>query len=340
MKRNRILWGLMLATVLFMLAGCAGEKDGNDESTTSSAVGVETTEADLTEAISATEGAIESDWVTGVIGEGIEITNVVEFAGGLIGSNSMALYYSSDGITWSLTKDLSPYPFYTIFPAGGQMVVYDSGNAHVTTDGMSWNSASRDDYHMFHAVMHDGKQYVKVDTSKLYTSEDGGKFWPVQSDPQNPLTQVFFLDDDNKPTSISKLKLYGGTYYAVGAGIWTSTDLYNWTKVIKMSDLTYGGEDLLYNGSMLLMPAFYEIYAFDGSAVTRGNAVGSTYLVYGDKFYAVSNSGRCLISTDGIVWETLFDEDSNVFSVYSAVIFGGKLYAYGEDGQYRYVVLE
>ena len=352
LHRTKLMWGFILILLMFTLTACSGGSTANGEKAN------EQTEPNANEAIpinaessgtnednaaaettpEATE-ALASDWVTGIIDGNIEITSVVEFANGLIGTNSMAIYYSADGIKWELTKDLSPYPFYAIFPVGGQMVVYDADNTHVTSDGKTWSSAPRENYYLFNAVMHDGKQYIKVDTSKLYTSEEGGKFWPVRSDASNPLTEVFFLDDDGKPTNVAKLAQFDGTYYAAGPGLWSSTDLYNWTKVVTMKDITYGAEDLLYNGSVLFMPAYYENYIYDGSGITKVKPIGNTFLVHEGKFIAVSGNGASSISADGITWEPLFNEDLTQFRAYTSVVFDGKLFAYGEDGQYRYAEL-
>lgn len=349
LKRTKLMWTLILVLLMLSLTACSSTPTATDESanapaepnvnestTTTTAAGETNAPAEST---TETAKASSSDWVTGVIGGDVEITNVFAVGDGLIGIASMNLYYSADGITWEMTKDLSPYPFYGVFPVGGQVVVYDAGNAHVTSDGQTWTSSPRDDSHLFNAAMHDGKQYIKVDTSQLYTSEDGGKFWPVQGDPSNPLTKVFFLDDDGKPTNIMKLAQFGGTYYAAGPGLWTSTDLYNWTKVVTMNDITYGAEDLLYNGSVLFMPAFYENYIYDGSGITSVKPIGNTFLVHDGKFIAASGTGASSTSADGITWEPLFGEDTAPFHAYTSVVFDGKLFVYGEDGQYRYAEL-
>ena len=251
----------------------------------------------------------------------------------------MGLYYSADGITWEMTKDLNPYPFYAIFPVGGQVVVYDAGNAHFTSDGKGWSTTPREDYHLFQAVMHDGKQYIKADTSKLYVSEDGGKFFPVRSDQSNPLTEVYFLDEAGSPTNVIKLAQFDGTYYAAGAGLWSSSDAYSWTKVVTMDDMTYGAEDLLYNGSVFFMPAYYENYIYDGSTVTIVKPIGNTFLVHSGEFIAAAGNGASSSSSDGITWTALFSEDEANFSAYTSVVFGNKLFVYGEDGNYRYAEL-
>ena len=347
MRGHRVYIGLMTLVLMLTLTACGAAPANTDETTSNQSAqtaGSETTTTttstvESSEAVSETTENFASEWTTGTIEGGIELTDVVEFANGLIGTNSMAIYYSADGIKWELTKDLSPYPFYAIFPVGGQMEVYDADNTHVTLDGNTWSNAPREKYYLFNAVMHDGKQYIKVDTSQLYTSEDGDKFWPVQGDPNNPLTKVFFLDDEEKPTNIIKLAQYGGTYYAAGPGLWTSTDLYTWTKVVTMKDITYGAEDLLYNGSVLFMPAYYENYIYDGSGITKVKPIGNTFLVHDSQFFAVSGNGASSISADGIIWEPLFNEDTTQFRAYTSVVFDGKLFAYGEDGQYRYAEL-
>lgn len=338
MKAQKWFIVILIVSLVFTLTACGGAQTDADESTAAETERTVAEADETTEAVSESN-EVASDWTTGTIEGSIEITGVVEFAGGLIGTNSMAVYYSADGISWELTKDLSPYPFYAIFPVGGQMVVYDANNAHVTSDGKTWSSSPREDSYLFEAVMHDGTQYIKADTSQLYISEDGGKFWPVQSDPSNPLTRVFFLDEENKPTNVAKLAKYDGIYYAAGPGLWTSTDVYNWTKVVTMNDMTYGAEDLLYNGSVLFMPAYYENYIYDGSGITRVNPIGNTFLVHDGKFIAVSGNGASSTSIDGITWEPLFNEDATSFRAYAAVVFDGNLFAYGEDGQYRYAKL-
>ena len=344
MKRQFMIFGVLLIAFAFILAGCGDTSDSTNTEATQSGESNEASEMDATEAAvtesAATEASGSSVWTTGVIGGDIELTEVYAIGDGLIGINSMALYYSADGLVWEMTKDLNPYPFYAVFPVGNQVVVYDAGNAHTTTDGKSWTSTPREDYQLFSAVMHDGKQYIKVDTSQLYNSTDGGKFFPVQSDSTNPLTQVYFLDEANDPTSVIKLAQYGGTYYAAGAGLWSSSDLFTWTKLVTMNDITYAAEDLLYNGTVLFMPAYYENYVFDGAGITRVSPIGNVFLVNNGDFIAVSGNGASSTSSDGITWTPLFSEDTTNFTAYTSVVFKNKLFVYGEDGNYRYAELK
>jgi len=330
---------LLTALMVMLLVGCGNESQDDSSATEGSEImpsQVEETSGDSETATEATQVAGDSEWETAVIDGGITINEVHAFAGGLIGMNSMQLYYSADGINWELTKDLSPFPFYDAFLAGGQMVVYDSDNAHFSSDGKSWTSSPRQVYHLFNTAMHDGSKFIDVDTGYLGTSEDGLKYLKVRADINNPLSEVYFQTASGYAASISKLALYDGVYYAVGDGIWSSTDLYTWTQDVTIEELVYTAEDLLFNGETFLVPASYAIYTFDGSNITSGTHTGNVYLVHDGKFIAIFGNGASSKSTDGITWEPLFAEDSTSFTAYCSVVFNGKLFVYGEDGNMRY----
>ncbi len=284
-----------------------------------------------------TEAQMNSVWTSKVLEGNLALSDVHVFNGGLIGVDGGKIYYSSNGIDWEMTKDMAPYYYYDAFIAGGQFAVYDSNNSHFSSDGKSWTSFPRQDYHLFNTAMYDGNQFIDVDTGSLCLSSDGVKYVKIRADANDPRTEVYFQDDSGYAATISRLANYAGVYYAAGAGVWRSADLYNWTQIVSSGDMTYAAEELLYNGSTFFMPALYENYAFDGTTVTKVEPIGSVFLVdSANHFVGVSGSGASSISSDAITWDPLFSESEPSFIAYCAVIFDNKLFVYGEDGNMRY----
>jgi hypothetical protein len=325
-----IILGIML---LFSLTACSSGGDETAVTVENSAEPVDPSSGSAEITISAPD----STWTTDIITGGIELNEVHPFAGGLIGTDSMSIYFSSDGINWDLTLDLAPYPFYDAFLAGGQFAVYDTNNSHFTSDGKSWTSAPRQDYHLFNTAMYDGSRFIDVDTGYLCTSSDGLKYIRFQAEVGNPLSEVYFQTASGYAASIYKLAQYNGTYYAVGDGIWSSGDLATWTQMVTIEEMVYGATDILYNGSTFFLPADYDNFAFDGSKITSVKPGGSVFLVDSkSRFIALHGTGNATVSTDAITWEQLFTEDDVSFSAYCAVEFNGHLFVYGEDGNMRY----
>ena len=329
-----------LGIIILMLIGCSADSNvGTSEVTAADAStsNTETSTQEDTAMVTEGEATVSSGWMHEIIDGGVEITEVFKFADGLIGISSKAVYYSSDGLDWEMTLDLSPYPFYEAFVAGSQFVVYDSNNAHFTSDGKGWSSSERHVYHLFNSAMYDGSKYVSVDTGYLGFSEDGLKYYRVRTDENNPLSEVYFLDDSGYAASIYKMEMFDGKYYAIGAGIWSSSDGYLWSPIIELSDLTYAATDMLYNGSQFVINASYNAFHFDGSTLEPINPEGRLFLVDDQgRFISTSNTGTASISEDGLIWNPLFEADTVSFMSYCVVNFDEYLFVYGEDGNIRY----
>jgi len=284
---------------------------------------------------------VNPEWTTATLNDGIELYEVFPFAGGLIGVDSMAVYYSADGLTWEMTKNFDPFPVYDAFLAGGQFAVFDADNSHFTSDGKSWTSAPRKDNYLFNTAMYDGEKFLSVDTAQLCISPDAQKFSIYYRDSMDARTSIDFRTASNDQASIRRLALYGGTYYAAGDGIWKGTDINNWTQVVSIEELVYTAEDLLYNGSAFFIPAGYEQYAFDGTKITKVPHAGSAFFIDSkNRFVGAFGNGNVNVSTDGLTWEPLFTEDNVSFIAYAAVEFDGKLFVYGEDGNVRYTEMK
>jgi len=342
---KKMLMFLVLITILVTFTACGtkaseespinADTSGAETQTPSEASGEETSAAD------SSESPINSEWTTGVINDGIELYEVFSFGGGLIGVDSMAVYYSADGLNWEMTKNFDPYPVYDAFFAGGQFAVFDADNTHFTTDGKSWTSAPRQDNFLFNTAMYDGENFLSVDTAQLCLSTDALKFTTYYRDPMDARTSIDFRTASNEEAPIRRLAIYGGTYYAAGAGIWKATDINNWTQVVTIEEMVYGAEDLLYNGSTFFVPAGYEQYAFNGTKITKVSPVGSVFIVDSkNRFLGAYGTGVVNVSTDGLTWEPLFAEDGVSFRAYTAVEFNGKLFVYGEDGNVRYAEMK
>jgi len=336
-KTITILLGIML---LFFLTACSSggdktvvtvENSANQENESTGSG--ETTVANE----ETTAAAAESSWTTGVITGGIGLYEVHPFAGGLIGTDGMAVYFSSDGINWEMTLDLTPYPFYDAFLAGGQFAVFDANNSHFSSNGKDWTSAPRQDYHLFNTAMYDGSKFIDVDTGYLCTSSDGLKFVRYQAEVGNPLSEIYFKTASDYAASIYKLAQYNGTYYAVGDGIWSSSNLGTWTQVVTLEEMVYSATDMLYNGSTFFLPAGYDNFAFDGVKITSVKPGGSVFLVDSkSRFIALYGTGNANVSEDAITWEPLFTEDGVSFRAFCAAELNGQLFVYGEDGNMRY----
>lgn len=342
--RKKWMFYIGLGIMILMLIGCSADsKMETSEVTEADALSNKTEASTQGDAAMTTEDepALSSGWMHEIIDGGVAITEVFKFAEGLIGISSKAVYYSSNGLDWEMTLDLSPYPFYEAFVAGSQFVVYDSNNAHFTSDGEGWNSSERHVYHLFNSAMYDGSKYVSVDTGYLGFSEDGLKYYRVRTDESNPLSEVYFLDASGYAASIYKMEMFDGKYYAIGAGIWSSSDGYVWDLIIDVSDLTYAATDMLYNGSHFVINASYNAFHYDGSTLQPINPEGRLFLVDDQgRFISTSNIGTASISEDGLIWNPLFEADTISFMSYCVVIFDEYLFVYGEDGNIRYRKLE
>lgn len=93
-------------------ANAQTEPNASESATTASSVGETNAAAEST---TETATAPSSDWVTGVIGGDVKITDVFAVGEGLISIASMNLYYSADGITWEplFGEDTAPFHAYT-----------------------------------------------------------------------------------------------------------------------------------------------------------------------------------------------------------------------------------
>lgn len=342
--RKKWMFYIGLGIMILMLIGCSTDSNVDTSEVTAAEALTNTTETltqDVTAIITEGEPTVSSGWMHEIIDGGVEITEVFKFAEGLIGISSKAVYYSSNGLDWEMTLDLSPYSFYEAFEAGSQFVVYDSNNAHFTSDGKGWSSSERHVYHLFNSAMYDGSKYVSVDTGYLGFSDDGLKYNRVRTDENNPLSEVYFLDPSGYAASIYKMEMFDGKYYAIGAGIWSSSDGYVWDPIIDLSEITYAATDMLYNGSEFVINASYNAFHYDGSTLQPINPDGRLFLVDDQgRFIATSHIGTASISEDGLIWNPLFEADTITFMTYCAVIFDEHLYVYGEDGNIRYRKIE
>jgi hypothetical protein len=333
MKKFSVI--LLIIALLLTLSACSKEisEEQNPISTPNDS---ETVKSNDSIGESNESDVIESVWTVDAL-DGIKLYEVYEFGGGLVGIGGGQLYFSADGINWEMTKDLSPYYYSSVFTANGQLVVYDDMNAHFTSDGRSYSSSPREVFHLFNTAMHDGNQFICVDTGLLRISQDGLKYINVLADPNNPISDVYFKEDSGYDAVIYRLALYKGSYYAVGDGIWKSSDLYTWERVVPLSSLVYTAEDLLYNGSTFLIPALYEFYIYDGnSSLTKTSPGASNFIINNGAFLAYNGKGLVNMSTDGITWTEVFKEDTNIFTAYCGIVYNEKLFIYGEDGKFRY----
>jgi len=201
-------------------------------------------------------------------------------------------------------------------------------------NGSTWVPAASHSSHIFSSLTNGTTYSFKVrainsageGTAAITTATPGSIGWSYRS----PLPSSNSLDD---------VIYVNGKYMAVGYNgtLLTSTDGVNWQRVQvgyetdRLTGIAYG------NGKYVIVCTASDYVAHiytssDGLSWTETAAIGSHWLygvAFGDgKFVAVGQSGKILVSPDGVVWQTI-NIDSMKYTLLSVAHANGKFVAVG-----------
>jgi hypothetical protein len=271
----------------------------------------------------------------------VGLSTLISVSGGLVGASATVAYFSADGQKWSVSHDPAPYAIQRALSGTGEAILIDNRHTRKSSDGINWTVIERDYYYSFMTMIADGNGYLGVMGSILMTSQDGAKyhrFVPVG----NGLREIWFLDDGGRPTTISNLYCFDGTYYALGEKVWRSTDLSNWEVAFAGQAPATGLSQMYYNGTNYLLQNFYYVFTFDGTDVARLDLKASRLTVDDSgRFVAVNTAdGTTYVSSDGHQWTELFGPAGHAIMVYDIAVHDGKLILSCEKGNIYYRQME
>ncbi len=230
------------------------------------------------------------------------------------------LYYSGDGVDWSVQDGLigTWENFRAAAASPDRFVVVGASNGVIySDDGMTWTAASFGTATppTFGEVIWTGSQFVAAGWGSVYTSADGIT-WTYMS--------AQYIDGF----------IWTGTQYE--SFDYSSSDLLNWSQLPRSSyfyDLDRGLLDLNYrpetgqyviSGGGLVGGQGWMAVSNDGNAwsmvMSSHDMVGATWA--GDHFVAIDSSGVLFDSPDGINWASdkiIKTQDDWSSEVYSAI---------------------
>lgn len=213
-------------------------------------------------------------------------------------SSSGGLYYSEDGINWTVSN-ITDQSAYSIKYANGLWVASCSSNVYTSLDGKEWTLVSSN-ASALGGVDYANGLWVLAGNGGIYYSEDG----------------TVWTKSDSITATCRFVGYANGLWFAVAnsKGLWYSEDGKTWTQS-NYTSLSVCGGVVYENGLYVAGTGSGILYSEDGKTWTQsGVAQASGRVLFVDGLFVCGMGNGLCTSTDGKKWTVVSGTSGNAFS--------------------------
>ena len=248
-----------------------------------------------------------------VVGSGIEksVYGITHGDGKFVAAGKGIIYYSEDGINWTVAIDLDGRRVENIVYGDGKFVAVSSTDTfeyktHYSSDGINWftkNIVGIDAHVGFTDIVYGNNMFVGISNDKglIYYSEDGIKWGEINYENITRCDSITYGNGRfvvNGYTYIDKNLVPFSRY---------SEDGIEWSKAFDIGD--YRISNVVYGDGKFVGVGFdgNTYYSIDGTKWTDGDNAGRDNLIsiaYGNGLYLALNvNGAIYESSNGVYWD-------------------------------------
>ena len=326
-RRSLVVFLILLALTTLISGGCAKKPKETPPAAITPPVVTPTTPTPVTPQTPDTGG-----WTIVTLDAQPSFTNSAKIGELVVATTYKEIYYSSDGLEWTLAKKTDPHMITHLVEGNGQLIALTSIEALISSDGVSWSSAARDTYHEFQAATWVDDQYIGVLGHFVMTSTDGLKWYKYKGG-SGVLGEVYLTDSSGDKGHVYHIANYDGVYYAVGGASWIGESLGN-LKYAPAPEIWSPLSDSAYNGRAVLIFGDMGAYIYQDEQLKKTTIHNLSAGTIGDKFVAVRGwSGETVVSSDGQTWRELFGGAGDDLKIRAAEIVDNRLVLLCSDGK-------
>jgi flagellin len=216
------------------------------------------------------------------------------------------------------------------YESGRFVAVGRNGDIMFSDDGSNWTRATTNTGEVLNDVAYGDGTYVAIgQRGSIVTSVDNAETWNIQSSGLTNASDYFIESIEYHDSKFVAL----ATNYGTGTDkILTSTDGITWDRIDDYNNIrqiTWG------NGQFVAVGGGGTYSSTDGVNWTMTSDSGISLVgdvaYVGDKFIAVGNKNKALISDDGLNWKTVDVASDNNVNLYDIAYNGKQLVVVGDS---------
>ncbi len=266
-----------------------------------------------------------------------------------VATTSVGIYYSVNGISWTISTGASTGSFTDVYFANTKFVATSTAGLFYSSDGITWTECTGDAGASYVSIIYGigsagGKWIAVTPTADAYSSTDGISFGALTISTSgfnfvtfaNGLFQlggnadgIVYSSDGITFTasSLTTLSVYDIIYNGVNwlantsVGIYTSINGISWTIATGASTGVFN--QFAYNNNIIVSVSTAGIYESTNNGLSWTLCLGAgasgvyTSVVYNNNLFISGGTSGLSISNNGITWNTGSVNNSGIFNGYA-----------------------